>query len=55
MENKDCLHFKLGKCRVDHIPCTSICGIFKIDKTQEDYFKRLLYEKNQHIGDHPVL
>jgi len=45
MTNKDCLHYKLGQCRIDHSPCNSMCGIFKIDKTQEEYFKRLQDEK----------
>jgi len=35
---EDCVHLKLGLCRVDHKPCVPNCGIYK---TKEDRIKYL--------------
>lgn len=39
-DQEDCVHLKLGLCRVDHKPCVPNCGIYK---TEED---RIKYRKD---------
>ena len=41
MTEKDCVHYKLTLCRVDHKPRNGICGIFKTQTERDNYLKEV--------------